>query len=59
MVRPDIVHPIQSEIEVTPKAVRSESIRAVRIILGRQHPPETGVSHTLMLPRARSEPSRR
>lgn len=41
MIHPDIVCTILFDVEVTPKAVRSESIRAVRVILGRPEPTET------------------
>ena len=43
MVRPDIARRVLTEVEVAPDVARVETIRAVRIILGRQKPPETSV----------------
>ena len=51
--------PTPAEVEVDTKATASETIRAVRIIIGRPKPPEIDGPDTPLLPRGPSEPFRR
>ena len=59
MVQLDIARSILIDFEVAPKAARGETIRSVRIMIGRQKPAETGVPAPPLLPRSGSEVSGR
>ena len=51
--------PSLAEAEGDAKATALETIRAVRVIIGRSQPPEIDGPDSRLLPRAPSEPSRR
>lgn len=51
--------PPPGEVEVEAKVAASETIRAVRVIIGKPKPHETDATVTPVLPRPGSKPSRR